>query len=158
MRASSEAPTHGVAPSKPKRSRMKMFAVSGLAGVAFLGGLSIVGVDDVIDLPAWAQIPGVDVPLIGDTDQLGCELHQVEGTTDVRITLSDGDESTYDEYIYVFNNGEFRQPEEITRLSPDTLISPSREYFGDQWFSIATEPLRESRVYCSNINVVDPDA
>ena len=114
---------------------MKMLAVAGLAGVALLGGLSFAGVDDVIDLPAWAQIPGVDVPIVGDTDHLTCRLNQVEGTTDVEITIVDGDESTYSEYIYVFNNGDVRDPDEITRVDNETLISPSRPYTDEQWYS-----------------------
>ena len=155
MRASSDTPVDGEAQPEQKRSRMKMLAVTGLAGVALLGGLSFAGVGDVIDLPAWAQIPGVDAPIVGDTDHLTCRLNQVEGTTDVEITIVDGDESTYSQYIYVFNNGDVRDPDEITRVDNETLISPSRPYTDEQWYSIATEPVRESRVFCNMITLED---
>ena len=158
MRASSDTPAKGEAPAEPKRSRLKVFVGAGIAAVALLGGLSVAGADDVIDLPAWANIDGVDVPLIGDLDQIDCRLEQVAGTTDVQITIVDGDESTYADFIYVFNNGEIHDLDDIARVSPDVIISPSREYFGTQYYSIADEPLEESRVFCSMIDVVDPNA
>ncbi|GEM_PF-1837334 len=158
MGARIDTPEDGTPPVKPARTRGKLLAVIGLAGVALIGGLSLAGVDDVIDLPAWASIPGVDIPILGDIDQLACQLEQVEGTTDVRITLIDGDESNYSEYVYVFNNGDLREPEEIRRVDDATLISPSRPFTDEQYYSIADAPVRESRVFCNMIVLDTGDA
>ena len=74
MGATIDPPEDGTPPAKSGRTRGKLLAVIGLAGVALVGGLSLAGVDDVIDLPAWASIPGVDIPILGDIDQL-CLLY-----------------------------------------------------------------------------------
>ena len=128
-------------------------AVAGAAFAALLVVLALLGVGDVIDLPAWANIKGVDVPLIGDTDAIDCRLQQVDGTTEVMITIVDGDKATYPSYVNVWNNGNLVDPERIERLADNQLIVPSTEGVDEQFYSISIEPVREGRVYCESITL-----
>lgn len=115
--------------------------------------LSLLGAGDVIDLPAWANIKGVDVPLIGDTDAIDCRLEQVDTTTMVQISIVDGDESTYPSYTNVWNNGNLVDPADIDRIANDELIVPSTEGVAEQFYSISIEPVREGRVFCESITL-----
>ena len=153
MGAQSESSLESETRAEKKSRRWKAPLIGLVAVVAVLVGASAAGVGDVIDLPEWANVQGVDVPLIGDTDNLNCRLSQVEGTTDVEIRIMDGDESTYDDFQYVFNNGELRDAEELTRVSSDVIISPSRPNAVTQFYAIATEPLPEARLFCSSIDL-----
>ncbi len=105
----------------------------------------------MIDLPGWANIRGVDVPLIGDTDMIDCRLDQVDGTNRVEITVVDGDASSYDDYQHVWNNGNLVDPESIDRLADDRFVVPSTAGADEQFYSISIEPEREGRVYCESI-------
>ncbi len=109
------------------------------------------GPRDVIDLPAWANIRGVDVPLVGDTDQLVCKLEQVDGTDRVEITLHDGDVETHGQYTHVWNNGMPIVEGEIERLDEDRLRVPSTPGTNDQYYSVSMTPNRDDRLYCSLI-------
>ncbi len=118
------------------------------SAVAVLAGLSVLGVDDVIDLPEWANVSGVDIPLLGDTDIIDCRLDQVDGTRRVEISIVDGDESTYSRYVHVWNNGNIVDPDLVDRPSDDRLISASKPGTDEQWYSISDEPVEEARVFC----------
>lgn len=130
-------------------ARIVLFTVVGL--VALLVGLAAAGVDDVIDLPAWANIDGVDVPLIGDNDRIGCRIQQVDGTGDIEISIFDGDESTYDQYVFVFTHGGILANDQIERRAPDTFITPAIDDVENQFFFISTEPVTQGRLWCGSL-------
>ena len=132
--------------------RKRIVIVGGLLASALVI-LSLLGAGDVIDLPAWANVKGVDVPLVGDTDAIDCKLEQVDDTTMVHISIVDGDQSTYDSYTNVWNNGNLIDPTEIDRIANDELIVPSTEGASEQFYSISIEPVREGRVYCESITL-----
>ncbi|MDW3179969.1 MAG: hypothetical protein R8J94_21445 [Acidimicrobiia bacterium] len=115
--------------------------------------LGLAGTGDVINLPAWTDIKGVDIPLIGDTDAIDCRLRRVDDTTMVRINVVDGDETTYASYVHVWNNGNLVDPEQIERIADDEFIVPSTPGAVEQFYSISIEPLREGRVFCESINI-----
>ena len=115
--------------------------------------MSLLGAGDIIDLPAWANVKGVDIPLIGDTDAIDCRLEQIDGTTMVEIRIVDGDESTYPNYEHVWNNGNLVNPDDIDRISNDELIVPSTEGAVEQFYSISIEPIREGRVFCESVTL-----
>jgi len=126
----------------------------GLAAASIVGvfvALGLLGAGDVIDLPAWANVPGVDLPLVGDTDAIDCRLAQVDGSRNVEIRIVDGDDSTYPDYEHVWNNGNLVDPTMIDRQAPDFLIVPSTEGTDEQFYSISIEPVREGRVFCESL-------
>lgn len=125
---------------------------------AILGGIAVIilgtgsfFVGDIIDLPAWANVRGVDIPIVGDTDAIDCRLSQVDGTTNVEIRIVDGDESTYDQYVFVWNNGNVRDASEFERVANDRIIAPSTPGAAEQFYSISIEPVEEDRVFCESI-------
>lgn len=122
----------------------------GIAGLVLLL-LVTLGPDDVIDLPAWTDVKGIDVPFIGDTDAIDCRLSQVEGTTMVQIRVVDGDESTYPDYVHVWNNGNLVPEDEIDRVTVDEWIVSSTPGTDEQFYAISIEPVREGRVFCESI-------
>jgi len=149
--SSSEESTDDTSQTTRTRSWLRT-AVIGVVGVfVLLVGLAVAGTGDIIDLPAWANIDGVDVPLVGDTDAIDCRLRQIDGSTRVEITIVDGDESTYDQYVHVWNNGGIVDPSEIERPALDTIISSSREGFEEQFYSISIVPVEEGRVFCESL-------
>ncbi len=121
--------------------------------VALMVVLGLLGVGDVIDLPAWANVKGVDIPLVGDTDAIDCKLARVDDTTMVQITVVDGDTSTYPDYVHVWNNGNLVEPDQIDRVSNNEFIVPSTEGAVEQFYSISIEPVREGRVFCESIDI-----
>ena len=135
-------------PKKPSLLR-RVLLVLGVAFVALVGASIAVGGE--IDLPAWANVRGVDIPLLGDTDAIDCRLRQLDDSDRVEITIVDGDESTYDQYQWVFNNGDFVDAADLERLSSDTIISSSREGFEEQFYAVALVPDPEGRVFCGSI-------
>lgn len=137
--------------SDRRPSRRRLILGTAAAALAALVALSALSGGDVIDLPAWANIRGVDVPLIGDTDAIDCRLEQVAGTTMVEIRIVDGDESTYDRYIHVWNNGNLVPDDGINRVDSATIISTSTEGADEQFYSISIEPVREGRVFCESV-------
>ena len=137
-------------PEPAGSTRLRTVALLAAAGVLALVGASV-AIGDEIDLPAWANVPGVDLPLLGDTDAIDCRLRQVDDTSQVEITIVDGDESTYDEYQWVFNNGQFVDAEDVERLASDTIISSSREGADEQFYAVALVPDPEGRVFCGSI-------
>lgn len=124
-------------------------AVGGIVALLIVVGLLAGG--DVIDLPGWANLPGVDVPLVGDTDQIDCRLAQIGDTDRVQITIVDGDEETHSDYIHVWNAGELVDESELTRVSDSIIESSSTEGIEEQFYSISIEPIREGRVFCESI-------
>ena len=128
---------------------------AGVAGiavvVALMVGLSAAGVGDVIDLPAWANVDGVDVPLIGDTDALVCRLEQVEGTTSVQISLEDGDEDSYSDFVHVWNNGVLIDSDDFEQIRPGLFVAASTDGIDEQFYALSPEPLPETRQFCSSL-------
>lgn len=133
---------------------MRKWVAIGIGGVvALLVVLRLLGIGDVIDLPAWANVKGIDIPLLGDTDAIDCRLDRVDGTTLVQIKVVDGDESTYPDYVHVWNNGYLVDPDQIDRVSDREFIVPSTAGAVEQFYSISIEPVREGRVYCESIDI-----
>lgn len=128
-------------------------AVGVFAGV--MAVLALLGVGDVIDLPAWTDVKGVDIPLIGDTDAIDCRLSQVDDTTMVTIRVVDGDETTYPDYTHVWNNGQLVDQADIDRIAVDEWVVPSTPGAVEQFYSISIEPVREGRVFCESIVLDD---
>ena len=136
------------------KSRMKKrigIAVAGIVAIFAIFGL--LGAGDIIDLPEWANIPGIDLPIVGDTDAIDCKLEQVEGTRNVEITIVDGDSTTYPDYIYVFNNGNLVDQAQIDRLSDEVLVVPSTDGVDEQFYAIALVPVPEGRVFCESVTL-----
>ena len=115
--------------------------------------LGLLGAGDIIDLPEWANVPGVDLPVVGDTDQIDCKLAQIDGTRNVEITIVDGDESTYTEYVHVWNNGNLIDADQVDRQSDHVLVVPSTNGTDEQFYSISIEPVREGRVFCESVTL-----
>jgi len=134
----------------PKRRYWPIVAILSFVVIIILGIASFF-VGDIIDLPAWANVRGVDVPLVGDTDAIDCRLEQVEGTTNVEIRIVDGDEDTYDQYVFVWNNGNVRDSSEFERVANDRIIAPSTPGAEEQFYSISIEPIEQDRVFCESI-------
>ena len=131
---------------------MRKKLAAGVGGlIAALFAIALLAGGDIIDLPAWANLPGVDVPLIGYTDAIDCRLAQIGDTDRVMITIVDGDSDTYAQYVNVWNAGELVDPSEIVRVSDSVIESSSTEGIVEQFYSISIEPVREGRVFCESI-------
>lgn len=130
-----------------------------LGGGVIVAGLVLVGAlsgGDIIDLPAWANVPGVDLPIVGDKDAIDCRLSIVEGSADplqIQIDIVDGNEESYMDYQYVWNNGNLVDDTVYTRTSADQLLVPVQDNKSEQFFSVSIDPVREGRVYCESILV-----
>lgn len=129
----------------------KKVGIAGAAIAGFFVVLGLLGAGDIIDLPEWANVPGVDLPVVGDTDQIDCRLAQIDGTRDVEITIVDGDRETYPDYVHVWNNGNLVEATEIDRQADDFLVVPSTAGTDEQFYSISIEPVREGRIYCESV-------
>ncbi len=127
--------------------------IAAIAGgiIAVLIVLGLLAGGDVIDLPGWANLPGVDVPIVGDTDQVDCRLAQIGDTDRVQITIVDGDQATHADYIYVWNAGELVDESELVRVSDSIIESSSTDGIEEQFYSVSIEPIREGRVFCESI-------
>lgn len=139
---------------KPPAWRRPLLLASG----AFVGVLAIVGAlgaGDIIDLPGWANVPGVDVPLIGDKDAIDCRLSIADDTSTpvvVRINIVDGNTETHVDYQYVWNNGNLVDNTMFERLAADELLVPVQDDTNaEQFFSVSIVPEREGRVFCESI-------
>ena len=131
---------------------MKKKIAIGVGGVvAALLAIAVLAGGDVIDLPAWTNLPGVDVPIVGDTDAIDCRLAQIDGTDRVTITIVDGDSDTYSQYVNVWNAGELVPDSELNRVSDSVIESSSTPGLAEQFYSISIEPVREGRVFCESI-------
>lgn len=146
---SSEDPD--LTPPSARTSRLRAAVVGIAAAIALVVGLSVAGVGDFIDLPAWANVSGVDVPLIGDTDVLVCRLEQVEGTTRVQISLEDGDEDTYSEFVHVWNNGVLLEGDDFEQIRPGLFVASSTDGTDEQFYALSPEPLPDTRHFCSSL-------
>ena len=138
-------------------SRTKKLAAAAAVVVAGLIGLSVLTGQDVIDLPEWANVPGVDLPVIGDTDQIDCRLSIADENADpvlIQIDVVDGDADTYSDYQYIWNNGNLVDSTGFERIADDRFVVPVGSDRPEQFFSISIEPERENRVWCESI-VVD---
>lgn len=130
---------------------MKKALTAGGVVLAILLGIAALAGGDIIDLPAWANLPGVDVPIVGDTDAIDCRLAQIDDTDRVRITIVDGNEDTYADYVHVWNAGQIVDPSEITRVADDIIESSSTPGIEEQFYSISIEPVEDGRVFCESI-------
>lgn len=131
---------------------MKKIVALGAGGIAgLLLIIALLAGGDVIDLPAWANIPGVDVPIVGDTDAIDCRLEQIGDTDRVRITIVDGDIDSHAQYVNVWNAGNLVPADEIVRVSDSVIESSSTEGIEEQFYSVSIEPVREGRVFCESI-------
>ncbi len=131
---------------------MKKIVALGAGGIAgILLVVALLAGGDIIDLPAWANIPGVDVPIVGDTDAVDCRLEQIGDTDRVRITIVDGDTDTHGQYVNVWNAGELVDASELVRVSDSVIESSSTEGIEEQFYSVSIEPVREGRVFCESI-------
>ncbi len=119
--------------------------------VVLLFVISVLAGRDIIDLPAWANLPGVDVPLLGDVDAIDCRLAQIGDTDRVQITIVDGDIESHGDYVHVWNAGNLVEPDELVRVSDSVIESSSTEGLFEQFYSISIEPVREGRVFCESI-------
>ena len=127
----------------------KKLAVGGGAFLAVMTTLWLLGAGDIIDLPEWANIPGIDIPLIGDNDAIDCKLRQIDDTRNVRITIIDGDKTTYSSYVHVWNNGNLI--EATDRPLDEVLIVSSDPTKDEQFYAISIDPVPEGRVFCESL-------
>ncbi len=137
--------------SPSRRRRWLGGAVVVLVGVV---GFSAATGQDLIDLPAWANIPGVDLPVIGDKDAIDCRLSIADASADpvrVQIDITDGRSETYGDYQFVWNNGNLVDSTGFDRPSDSRFIVPAISDRPEQFFSISIEPEREGRVFCESI-------
>ncbi len=135
------------------KKRLLLGASGAVAGLALLG---VLGAGDIIDLPAWANVPGVDLPLVGDKDAIDCRLSIADDTSDpvhIQIDIVDGRAESYVEYQYVWNNGNLVDSTVYERPADSRLIVPVQDDKPEQFFSVSIEPIREGRVYCESIMV-----
>ena len=131
----------------------KRYATAGVAAVTIFGAVLVALQGFELDTPAWTNIPGVDIPLIGDTDAIDCRLTQIDSTRNVRIKIVDGDAASYDSYVHVWNNGNLIDPDRIQRVDQATFIVPSADGVDEQWYSISIIPVRDGRVYCESVTL-----
>ena len=136
-------------------SIVKRLVAAVLVIVIAAAGYSVITGEE-IDLPEWANIPGVDLPVIGDTDRIDCRLSFADRDAEpilIQIDVVDGNADTYADYQYVWNNGNLVDSTGFERPSDDQFIVPVRDDQEDQFFSISIEPEREERVWCESINI-----
>lgn len=137
-----------------KRKPLLISAGIALCAVVLLG---VLRAGDIIDLPAWANVPGVDLPIIGDKDAIDCRLSIADAdATPIRIKIDivDGDKATHADYAYVWNNGNLVDDTVYERLADDELIVPVQDTEAtEQFFSVSIEPVREGRVFCESITI-----
>jgi hypothetical protein len=129
----------------------KKLLIAAGAFASLLVVLSLLGAGDVIDLPAWANVKGVDIPLVGDTDTIDCKLEQIDDTPSVSISVVDGDKSTYASYVHVWNNGNLVDPDLVERVTENAFVVPSTDGVDEQFYSISIEPSRDVRVFCESV-------
>lgn len=120
------------------------------AFVLLFGLGALLDTGDVIDLPSWLNIKGVDVPLVGDTDVIDCKLASVDGVDQVEITLVDGDEETYADYVHVWRNGSLVDATDIGRLADNRFLAPGEKGV-EQFYALSIVPERDARVFCESI-------
>ena len=129
----------------------KKLLIAAGAFASLLAVLSLLGTGDEIDLPAWANVKGVDIPLVGDTDAIDCKLKQIDDTRTVSISVVDGDESTYASHVHVWNNGNLIDPDLVERVAEDAFVVPSTDGVDEQFYSISIEPSRDVRIFCESV-------
>lgn len=141
-------------PKGPSTKKRLLVGVGGVvAALAVVSGLTGA---DLIDLPAWANVPGVDLPIVGDKDAIDCRLSIADADADpirIQIDIVDGNSDSYGDYQYVWNNGNLVDSTEYERPADDQLIVPIHDDKPEQFFSVSIDPIREGRVYCESIMV-----
>ena len=129
-------------------TRRRWLAAGG--ALALLLAVLLADGTDVIDLPEWANVEGIDVPLIGDTDQIDCRLRAVDGADLVEVRIVDGDESTYADYVHVWRNGNLLDAADVERVDTDLFRVPGEKGV-EQFYAISTIPDRADRLFCESI-------
>lgn len=137
------------APREP-RVRRRMLALIVGAVLTIFVAVQVAGGNDVIDLPGWANIGGVDVPLIGDTDTLDCRLSSVPDAPLVEVRVVDGDRDTYSDYTIVWRNGQILDAGVVQRLADDLFVVPGEKGV-EQFYAISTRPDPDDRTFCESI-------
>lgn len=130
---------------------MKQILIAVSAVFASIIAVGILAGSDVIDLPAWANLPGVDVPGLGDTDAIDCRLAQIGDTDRVQITIVDGNLESHGDFVHVWNAGNIVDPSEIVRVSDSVIESSSTPGLEEQFYAVSIEPVPEGRVFCESI-------
>ncbi|NNC78589.1 MAG: hypothetical protein HKN94_00435 [Acidimicrobiales bacterium] len=116
--------------------------------VAIVTIFLIFDIDDVIDLPSWMNVGGVDIPIVGDTDKLDCRLTETEDGR-VQIRIVDGDRETYGDFQYAWRNGYLIDSSQVEKPADDTFLVPTG--VGEQYYAISIEPDEDARNYCESI-------
>jgi len=116
--------------------------------VAIVAIFLIFDIDDVVDVPGWMNVGGVDIPIVGDTDVLDCRLSETDDGR-VQIRLVDGDEETYGDFQFVWNNDDLVDSSLVEKPTDDTFVVPAAP--GEQFYAISIEPVRDARTFCESI-------
>ncbi len=103
-------------------------------------------IDGEVDVPEWANVPGVDLPFFGD-DPLLCDLVVVDAST-VRVELS-GAPDVIDDFVHVHVNGEPAPEFEMVDHVAIVLVPADGS---EVHLSVATEPGVDERFWCGTAN------
>ena len=110
------------------------------------------GAGDVIEVPGWANVKGVDIPIVGNTQVMDCKLSQVDGLPLTELRLVDGDETTYPNFVHVWHNGELVDPALVDRPEVSRFVVPGG-FDGEQFYAVSTIPDRDDRHFCGSITL-----
>jgi hypothetical protein len=120
--------------------------IIGLTVAVLVAAIAAVFIDGEVDVPEWANVPGVDLPFVGD-DPLRCDVIAVDATT-VQVELS-GAPNIIDDYVHLYVNGEPAQ--ESVRGERSFAVSLPEDG-SDTHLSVATTPEANERFWCGTAN------
>lgn len=120
--------------------------IVGLTIAVVVALVAAVAIDGEVDVPEWANVPGVDLPFFGD-DPLLCDLAVVDSTA-VRIELS-GAPDVIDDFVHVHVNGE---PTPEYQMVDHVAIVSLPTDGSDVHLSVATAPGVDERFWCGSAN------
>ena len=120
--------------------------IVGLTLAVVIALAAAVLIDGEVDVPGWANVPGVDLPFVGD-DPLNCDVVAVDATT-VRVELSGADD-VIDDFVHVHVNGEPSPESEMVGHVAIVSLPADR---ADVHLSVATEPGAVERFWCGSAN------
>lgn len=133
-------------------SRRQILGIVVAAIAIVFGAAAALGAGDVIEVPGWANVKGVDIPIVGNTELMDCKLSQVDGLPLTEIRLVDGDETTYPDFVHVWHNGDLVDPVLIDRPEVSRFVVPG-EKGGEQFYAISIIPERDDRRFCGSITL-----
>ena len=119
---------------------MLLVAVLAAAGAA-------VAIDGEIDVPEWANVPGVDLPFVGD-DPLRCDVLALDGSS-VRVQLS-GAPKIIDDYVHPHVNGE---PVPGIAIVDHAFVVPLPADGSAAHLSVATTAGSDDRFWCGSADL-----